>query len=282
MLDQRQRAFLYDRARVPEQLPDYVTAVSGAEPFLFEQYLFFRRGGHLLFIGYPLDEAAPAMPQAFENAVRQYQPRTAALIAPGIWLPPNRTAEVIHDFYFELTLPLAKPRAELAYMVRRAGREVVVNIGSFGREHEEVIGSFLSARPLDQGYKTIYEAIPRYLEKSSTARLLEARRLGRLAAFNILDLGSFRYGFYMFNFRSREVNVPGASDLLFQEMARLAHQEGKQALNLGLGINPGVKRFKEKWGARAFLPYASTMFRPGPRGLKDLIRNVVLSALKQP
>ena len=42
--------------------------------------------------------------------------------------------------------------------------------------------------------------------------------------------------------------MPGASDLLFSEMAQLAQSEGKEAINLGLGVHTGIRRFKEKMG----------------------------------
>jgi hypothetical protein len=74
-----------------------------------------------------------------------------------------------------------------------------------------------------------------------------------------VDLGAADYAFYLFNFRSGKINVPGASDLLFHEMVNLAQTEGKKALNLGLGINAGVRRFKEKWGGTPFLNYSSVL-----------------------
>ena len=72
-----------------------------------------------------------------------------------------------------------------------------------------------------------------------------------------MDLGAADYAFYLFNFRSGKLNVPGASDLLIHEMVRLAQLKGKKAVNLGLGINSGVRRFKEKWGGTPFLEYSS-------------------------
>jgi hypothetical protein len=74
-----------------------------------------------------------------------------------------------------------------------------------------------------------------------------------------LDLGSARYAFYLFNFRSIDTYIPGASDLLFYEMIQLAHSQGKVFFNLGLGIHPGVRRFKEKWTATPFLQYSSAL-----------------------
>ena len=58
-------------------------------------------------------------------------------------------------------------------------------------------------------------------------------------AFNIFDSGSADHCFYLFNFRSLKINVPGACDLLFYEMSRLAEAADKKTMNLGLGINSG-------------------------------------------
>jgi hypothetical protein len=61
----------------------------------------------------------------------------------------------------------------------------------------------------------------------------------------------------MFNFRSREHSIPGASDLLFSHIVERAKSEDKRFVNLGLGINSGIAFFKRKWGAAPFLKYAS-------------------------
>ena len=53
--------------------------------------------------------------------------------------------------------------------------------------------------------------------------------------------------------------MPGASDLLFHEMVNLARAEGKMAVNLGLGVDAGIRRFKEKWGGEPFLDYFSAI-----------------------
>jgi hypothetical protein len=36
-------------------------------------------------------------------------------------------------------------------------------------------------------------------------------------------------------------------------MVDISHSKGKKAINLGLGINSGIRRFKEKWGGVPFL-----------------------------
>jgi hypothetical protein len=47
-------------------------------------------------------------------------------------------------------------------------------------------------------------------------------------------------------------------------MVHLAQAEGKKALNLGLGIHPGVSRFKEKWGGTPFLAHAPALVTRKP------------------
>ena len=116
----------------------------------------------------------------------------------------------------------------------------------------------------------IFEHVRHYLKRSQTACLLEARKADRLVAFSVVDMGSARYAFYQFNFRSDKSVVPGASDLLFNEMVRLTQSEGKEAINLGLGVHAGIRRFKEKWGGEPFLSHNSALIHRKPPGLGKL------------
>ena len=45
-----------------------------------------------------------------------------------------------------------------------------------------------------------------------------------------------------------------AARVKLYEMSNVAQSNGKEAINLGLGINSGIRRFKEKWGGVPFLP----------------------------
>jgi len=271
MLTLQEQNSLHDRAYVPEHLLDYVEAISGAEAFLQDAHLCFLKAGHLIFIGYPLNNEIDMTPEAYETVCRRFRPLTAAIIAPSIWVEATQPNAIIQDSYYELQLPLARLKADLAYMIRRAGRELRVVIGAFGEEHEKLIKSFVAERDFSPAHREMFKQIPEYLAHSSTARVLEARKREQLVAFNIVDLGSADHGFYLFNFRSLKLNVPGACDLLFYEMARLAEAKNKRSLNLGLGINPGVRRFKEKWGAVPFLPYVYAFVRRRRMGLFNFI-----------
>jgi len=53
-------------------------------------------------------------------------------------------------------------------------------------------------------------------------------------------------------------------------MVEITAQSGKEAINLGLGINAGNRRFKEKWGGTAFLPFTSTFIGRKEERLEDL------------
>ncbi|MFH0824213.1 MAG: hypothetical protein V2B18_15785 [Pseudomonadota bacterium] len=275
MLTEQERAKVYRYAYIPEHLPDYVQAVSRAEPHIHEDCLCFVRGPFLIFIGYPLRAATAwesdvAVQAAVESACERFQPGIVTLIAPQI---PTDDRWTVHetDRYFRVELPLTAIGQDEAYMVRRAAREAIVAEGVFGKEHERLIDGLVSVKRLGPAHQEIFHGIPGYLDHSGTAVLLELRRGNDLIAFSILDLGSEDYGFHLFNFRSYERHVPGASDLLFHEMVRLAQGRGKRFLNLGLGIDAGVRRFKEKWGAGAFVDYGSAAWTRKRRGITDIL-----------
>ena len=270
MLNSDDHTVIYQKAYLPEHLPGYGEAVSNAEAHLHGAYLCFTRGTHLTFVGYPLGTESPDISSAYESACDRFHPTTVAIIAPQLWLPVNAYESQKEDCYYRLELPLKPLHPEVAYMVRRAARELQVTQGRFGREHKKLVKDFLTGHEFSGEHKLIFERIPRYLKRSNTARLLEGRKENSLIAFTIMDLGSANYAFYLFNFRSLKENIPGASDLLFHEMVNLAQSEGKAALNLGLGIHPGIRHFKEKWGGIPFLPYSYAVINRKPIDLGTL------------
>jgi hypothetical protein len=274
MLSQEEYRRIYRQAYLPEHLPDYVTAISGAEPYLIHNHLCFCNRRHMLFIGFPLGDASGDTAQAYISACRRCQPATVAIIAPEIWLAEDDYEKQPADCYYRLQLPLDALQAEVAYMVRRAQRELVVSPGQFGRDHKHIVKAFLKSRRLTPEQNHLFKHIPCYLKHSTSTVLLDARKSGRLAAFTVLDLGSADYAFYLFNFRSTKLNIPGSSDLLFHEMVNIARSNGKKAVNLGLAINPGIRRFKEKWGGVPFLPYEAALVYRQAQDLGDLARKL--------
>jgi hypothetical protein len=270
MLKKKERYFVHRHAYLPEHLPDYVESVSGAKPHLHENYLCFTRKNHLIFIGYPLENRFNDLAQCYDTACARFRPATVAIIAPMIWLSPQTFEKQQKDSYYRLDLPPGIPNPAVAYMVRRAKKELQLNLGKFSKEHRRLVDDFLSTYQLTKAQRHIFRHIQHYLKASEGARLIEARKKTRLVAFTIVDMGSTEFAFYLFNFRSTKEKIPGASDLLFNEMVNLAQSEGKKAINLGLGIHPGIRRFKEKWGGVPFLSYASALVHRKPPDLGKL------------
>ena len=257
MLNDQEAKWIHRHAYLPEHLPAYVRAISGAEPFLHRSYIYFLSKKHLIFNGYPLEPDSDSPAPVYESICERFQPTTVAVIAPAIWMPAEQCEQQSTDSYYRLDLPITQIDAAVAYMLRRAQRELQVTRSSFGREHKKIIKTFLAEHNFNRRQKYIYKHIPYYLKASDSAVLFEARRGNKLVAFSIVDLGAADYAFYMFSFRSSKTGIPGASDLLFHEMVKLAQGEGKKAINLGLGVNAGIRRFKGKWGGVPFLDYAS-------------------------
>lgn len=264
MLNPEELHRVYQQGYLPEHLPDYVEAISGAESHLLENHLCYVRKNHLLFVGYAFGGDHGHNPHAYQAACNRFQPSTAAIIAPEIWKLADPFEQQPPDVYYRLNLRAGPPAPGVAYMIRRAEKETGVYNGQFGKEHKKLIKGFIGGHTLSAEQKYVFKNIQRYIEHSATGRLLEVRKKGRLAAFTIVDLGSADSAYYLFNFRSAQVPVPGASDLLFSQMVNLAQTAGKKTINLGLGINKGIRRFKEKWGGVPFLPYTSALVHRGP------------------
>jgi hypothetical protein len=161
------------------------------------------------------------------------------------------------DDYFRITFSNWKMPQKVRNMVHRADQEVrVVEENTLGEEHRSLILSFLDKNRISGAMRFIFEKIPDYVSSSATAEVFSARdRESRLVAFDVAELGARDYVFHMFNFRNPETPVPGVSDLLFHEIMKKTSAMGKPHVNLGLGVNRGVRFFKEKWGGRAFLAY---------------------------
>jgi hypothetical protein len=52
----------------------------------------------------------------------------------------------------------------------------------------------------------------------------------------------------------------------------VTREHGKDIINLGLGVNEGIRRFKEKWGGVPFLNYEFCEHRREPTKIASVIR----------
>jgi hypothetical protein len=279
MITAAQQDYIEDHAYVPEHIPHYVTAISTTEPFLFGDFLAYAKNGHLILVGYPLKEPfeEKRLQRALEDAVKRLKPETVSLTAPSIPSSINDRPHPPSDHYYRLDLSSTLVSQKLRNMLKRAGRELTVGKNKFfDAEHRKMVDDFLRTHPVDEATRFIFERIGEYLSSSKTTCVFDARnKRNELVAFDVAEFKPRSYSFYMFNFTSDTRYVPGVSDLLLSEVIQQAKTEGKKYINLGLGINPGVTFFKEKWGGVAFLPYAFCLYHPSRReSLETLLQKL--------
>ena len=269
MITQAEREYVEENAYLPEHLPQYVSAISKTEPFLFDDYILHAKRDILIFVGYPLQEpfSEKQMGKVLVDAMKRFKPGSVALIAPAIPSYVNGRDHPPSDQYYRLELAALTISQKLRNMLTRASRELLVErTRTFSREHKKLVENFLKAHPVDERAQVIFKRIDKYLSSSTTAWIFDARNSkGDLVAFDVAELKPKDYAIYMFNFTSDALYVPGASDLLLSHVAQVSKKEGKKYVNLGLGINRGVTFFKKKWGGVAFLPYASCLYHPSKK-----------------
>jgi hypothetical protein len=275
MITTAQQDYIDLHAYVPEHIPQYVTPISQAEPHLLGEFLVYTKRGHLIFVGYPLNDTSEEnrLEETLEDAMRRFKPESVSLIAPAIPRSLRQEPPPPADYYYRLDLSTVSISQKSRNMLRRAGRELSMRENScFEQEHKRIVEAFLKNHPLDEATLLIFQRIDAYLSSSRTASIFEARASdGELVAFDIAEFKPRDYAVYMFNFRSQTRYTPGASDLLLSSVIRKAVAEGKKYINLGLGINPGVAFFKQKWGGVAYLAHAFCLYRPFKKGLLEML-----------
>ncbi|HUL21024.1 MAG TPA: hypothetical protein VLZ10_06195 [Thermodesulfobacteriota bacterium] len=266
MITASQQNDISDYAYLPEHIPQYVTAISHTEPFLIDDFLVHVKKDHLTFVGYPLKESfeEKRMRGVLDKGIKRFRPESVSLIAPSI---PSSIHDCIHppsDHYYRLELSSLSISQKLRNMLSRASRDLSVKKNrDFDEEHRKIVEAFLTTHPVDEATRFIFKRIGDYLSSSPAAWVFDARNSNNeLVAFDVAEFTPIDYILYMFNFSSEALYVPGASDLLLSEVIQQAKTERRKYINLGLGINPGVTFFKKKWGAVAFLPYASCVYHP--------------------
>jgi len=266
MITASQQNYISGQAYIPEHIPEYVTAISQTEPFLFGDFLGYAKKGHFTLVGYPLKEPfeEKRMRSVLEDGIKRFRPESVSLIAPSV---PSSINDCIHppsDHYYRLDLSSLSISQKLRNMLSRASRDLFVKKNKdFDEEHRKIVEDFLNTRSVDEATRFIFQRIGDYLSSSPAARVFDARNnKNELVAFDVAEFTPMDYILYMFNFSSEALYVPGASDLLLSEVIKQAKTERKKYINLGLGINPGVTFFKKKWGGVPFLPYASCFYHP--------------------
>jgi len=271
--------YVLEKAYVPEHIVSLMSLISNSEPFLVKDQLGYVKDNWLILVGYPLEESFS--PERCETVLDQvletYHPEYLWFIGPEI---PTSLLESCRerqtDEYLTLDLGCTQPKSSLRRVARKAAERLTVERGqTFTSEHETLVSEFRDRQELPPMVEELYCAMPHYVAGSSSACLLNAwDEKGDLSAFYVVELAAKEFDTYVLGCYSRQNYVPHASDLLFLDMMELARERGKRSINLGLGVNEGIRRFKQKWGGFPFLKYEFCECyygRPEPLSLIDML-----------
>ena len=258
-------------AVVPEQVVAYVSAVAGSRPRMAGPCIGYDSEGEFVLVGYPLHDPRDegAMAEAVEQALQIPGLRRLTVIGPARPASAPAGSRVEEDWYYALPVPPPEPAQKLRNLLQRASRELAVERGSpWGEDHLNLVRRYLDERPLAPGTRHIFARLSSYLAASPGSLLFSARLAdGRLAAFAVGEFASLHTALFMFCFRDVRLAPPGSSDLLLSELLEEAGRRGHKRMNLGLGVNEGIRFFKRKWGAVDFLPFVQVTWEPRSPGL---------------
>jgi hypothetical protein len=277
LITPEEEAYILEKAYVPEHIVSLMVLISKGDPFFIEDHLGLVKDNWLILVGYPLDQrfSQRRSEKIIERVLEMFRPEILWFIGPEI--PSsllNTCQERETDQYYRLDLEKAKVKASLKREVDKASQELTIERGrSISKEHEALISELLKREKLPPRIRELYRAMPDYVGHSSTATVLNARdKKGRLCGFYVVDLAARGFATYVLGTHSKKNYVPHASDLLFFEMITLTREHGKSIIDLGLGVNKGIRRFKEKWGGVPFLNYDFCEHRRGSTKIASVMR----------
>ena len=268
MISPEEEEHILTRAYVPEHIVGMMALISGGEPFLIDDHLGFAKDNWAILIGYPLTGkfAPTALERVIGRAREAFRPEHFSFVAPEI--PPGlarRCQEREGDTYYTLDLHRFVLKPPLRRLVDRAAHDLRLERASMtGTPHQAAIEEFLEREKPGPRIERLFLSMAGYTARSATATVVTARDAeGHVSAFSVVELGARAFATYVVGCHSKKHYAPGASDLVFLEMVRLAGEHGKTYIHLGLGVNDGIRRFKEKWGGTPSLPYEFCADRPG-------------------
>jgi hypothetical protein len=253
-------AYALAHAYVPEHIPGLMTAISRAAPFRLDDYLGWAKDNWVIFVGYPLETRfdATRCDAIVAQTIETYRPEYLWFIGPAIPPALARSARARQsDQYYRLDLAQTPIKASLQREVNQAAKTLTVERArAWTKEHQALTDELLRREKLPPLIAELYRAMPAYVARGETARVLNARAArGALTAFFVVELAAHQFDTYILGCHSKQNYAPHASDLLFAEMIADARARGKPFINLGLGVNPGITRFKTKWGGAPYLKY---------------------------
>ena len=276
MLSPEQETYILTHAYVPEHIVFLMTSLSGAEPFLIDDYFCCCKDDWVIFIGYPLQHefVFDKFEAVLEKVKNKFRAGRISIVSPE--LPRRlgaRCREKDSDSYYTLKTRQPVIGSGLRRNLRKAGRRLTFERAvHMGDAHHHLMQEFLERVSLPLRIKELFLKMPQYVASASHAFVLNAWDSKQtLAAFYVVDLAARNFANYVVGCYSKKNYVLGASDLLMSELIKMSSEYGKGYIHLGLGVNSGIRRFKRKWGAKPTLSYEMCELAPK----KTLILEVV-------
>ena len=260
MLTAGEQAYILQHAYVPEHCIRLITCVSGSEPFLVDDFFVCLKNSWIILIGYPLDNrfTTKKLEAVVAKIKKKFRPDFISLVAPE--LPPSFAStcqESETDVYYTLQTPKPVIRGALKRNLKKAQQNLRVESSPHMQEaHRELMQEFIErARPTERVKRLLFK-MPEFVAGSDKAFVLNAwDSENNLCAFYAVDIEALPFSNYIIGCHSKKNYILGASDLLLFELINLSLEYDKHYIHLGLGVNAGVRRFKEKWGGVPTLRY---------------------------
>jgi hypothetical protein len=260
MITPEQEKYILAQAYVPEHTVGLMTNLSGGEGFLVDDFFFCRRDDWIVFVGYPLQQefVLDKFETILEKIRKNFKPARISLIAPQI---SPRVSTICRqkdsDYYYILDTGPPVIGDAVQRNLKKASRMLSVERASqMGNAHRELMDEFVSRVKPPERVKNLFIKMPGYVATSPSAWVLNAWcSKDILSAFYVIDLAAGQFANYIIGCHSKKNYVRGASDLLVLELIQLSVENKKDYIHMGLGVSDGVRRFKEKWGARPVRRY---------------------------
>ncbi len=279
MITPSQEDYLLTHAYVPEHIVSLMVLISKGEPFLVGDHLCYVKDNWLIFVGYPLgqDSFPERIETMLKGVIERFRPNYVWFIGQQVPSLLNQDCkERESDHYYKLHLGSLEIKKDLMRLVQRARKDSSAERSHILSEvHEELIHEFIKREKPNPMIKALFLSMPEYVNRSQSAIVLNAwDAKGHLSGFYIADLGAKSFATYVVGCYSKKNYVPQTSDLLFFEMIELSKEHGKETINLGLGVNEGISRFKKKWGGVPFLRYEFCEYETGYTRTMALVKSL--------
>ncbi len=273
-------------AKVPEHSVHFMQAVSGGIPFVQDNYLCFAKDDWLSIIGYPLfgnNYSHETFLQAKEKA--QQKTKASACFAIAQDLPKELQSFIQEkDVFFTLELKNHNISSALRREVNKAQEKLHIELSQdFSSEHRRLWTEFLGraamshTAPMTKMVQKLFLTAPEVIKHPKTdLHFLNAwDKDGHLAATLLLDFAPKNFCSYLLGAHTKNHYTPHAADALFAQMIAIAREKDKNYIQLGLGVNEGITRFKRKWGGKEQLPFVLASWQEQASSLKDDMRSIL-------